>query len=166
MHWPESVEFCVIFVPLLILYFGRVAAFNFKVHLIVCLTSGPKPLPNGALHAVRSRASSIKWDYTVLSLSSSSSFLRLRPRFYVTSIPPFIFHLITRCRRQNVTKPFCLPFTYFMQDIPLILDSKSYFFISHMIGPTDLFHPSPAPHFKTFQLFLIYCPQCPSFSTI
>jgi hypothetical protein len=28
-----------------------------------------------------------------------------------------------------------------------------------MIGPTDLFHPSPAPHFKTFQLFLIYCPQ-------
>jgi hypothetical protein len=31
-----------------------------------------------------------------------------------------------------------------------------------MIGPTDLLHPSPAPHFKTFQLFLIYCPKCPS----
>jgi hypothetical protein len=27
-----------------------------------------------------------------------------------------------------------------------------------MIGPTDL-HPSPAPHFKTFQVFLIYCPK-------
>ena len=25
-----------------------------------------------------------------------------------------------------------------------------------MIGPTDLLHPSPAPHFKTFQAFLIY----------
>jgi hypothetical protein len=25
-----------------------------------------------------------------------------------------------------------------------------------MISPTDLFHPSPAPHFKTFQMFLIY----------
>jgi hypothetical protein len=28
-----------------------------------------------------------------------------------------------------------------------------------MIGPTDLFHPSPAPHFKTFQVFLIYMIQ-------
>jgi hypothetical protein len=27
-----------------------------------------------------------------------------------------------------------------------------------MIGPTDLLNPSPAPHFKTFQVFLIYCP--------
>jgi hypothetical protein len=23
-----------------------------------------------------------------------------------------------------------------------------------MIGPTDLLHPSPAPHFKTFQVFM------------
>jgi len=35
-----------------------------------------------------------------------------------------------------------------------------------MISPTDLFHPSPAPHFKTFQVFLIYCPKRPSFSTM
>jgi hypothetical protein len=28
-----------------------------------------------------------------------------------------------------------------------------------MISPTDLFHPSPAPHFKTFQVFMIYCPK-------
>jgi hypothetical protein len=28
-----------------------------------------------------------------------------------------------------------------------------------MISPTDLFNPSPAPHFKTFQVFLIYCPK-------
>jgi hypothetical protein len=35
-----------------------------------------------------------------------------------------------------------------------------------MIGPTDLFHPSPASHLKTFQVFLIYCPKRPSFSTI
>jgi hypothetical protein len=25
-----------------------------------------------------------------------------------------------------------------------------------MIGPTDLLHPSPTPHFKTFHVFLIY----------
>jgi hypothetical protein len=30
-----------------------------------------------------------------------------------------------------------------------------------MIGPTDLLHPPPAPHFKTFQVFLIYCPKSP-----
>jgi len=35
-----------------------------------------------------------------------------------------------------------------------------------MIGPTDLLHPSPAPHFKTFQAFLICCPERPSFNTI
>ena len=35
-----------------------------------------------------------------------------------------------------------------------------------MIGPTDLLHPSPAPHFKTFEAFLICCPERPSFSTI
>jgi hypothetical protein len=34
-----------------------------------------------------------------------------------------------------------------------------------MIGPTDLLHPSPTPHFKTFQVFPIYCPKRPSFST-
>jgi hypothetical protein len=34
-----------------------------------------------------------------------------------------------------------------------------------MIGPSDLFHPSPAPHFKTFQLFLFYCPKRPGFSS-
>jgi hypothetical protein len=28
-----------------------------------------------------------------------------------------------------------------------------------MIDPPDLFHPPPAPHFKTFQVFLIYCPK-------
>jgi len=33
-----------------------------------------------------------------------------------------------------------------------------------MISPTDLFHPPPAPHFKTFQVFLIYCPKRPSVS--
>ena len=67
---------------------------------------------------------------------------------------------------QNVTNPVRLPFTYFMQNIPLLLDSKQYIFISHMICPTDLFQPSLAPHFKTFQVFLLYCPKRPSFSTI
>jgi hypothetical protein len=35
-----------------------------------------------------------------------------------------------------------------------------------MICPTDLLHPSPAPHFKTFKVFVIYVSKCPSFSTV
>ena len=30
----------------------------------------------------------------------------------------------------------------------------------HTIGPTDLLHPSPAKHFKTFQVFVMYFPKC------
>ena len=74
------------------------------IHLAVCLTTGPKPLPKPALHTVRSRASSFKWQYPLLSLRSSSSFLRLLPRLPVTSIPPFIFPSTTRCRRQFLRK--------------------------------------------------------------
>ena len=35
-----------------------------------------------------------------------------------------------------------------------------------MIGPSDLLHPSPTTHFKSIQVFLIYCTKRPSFSTI
>jgi hypothetical protein len=34
-----------------------------------------------------------------------------------------------------------------------------------MIGPIDVLHPPPAPHFKTFQVFLIYCPKLPKIIT-
>ena len=71
------------------------------IHLVVYLTTGPKPLPKRALHIVRSRASSFKWVYPLLFLMSSSSFLRLLP---ITSIPPFLFPSITRCRRQFLPK--------------------------------------------------------------
>ena len=59
------------------------------IHLVVCLTTSPKPLPKPALHIVRSRGSSFKSEYPLLSLRSFSSFLRLLPRLPVTSIPPF-----------------------------------------------------------------------------
>ena len=94
--------------------------------------------------------------------SSSSSSFHFYPPLYLS----FNNSLQKAVSTQNVTNPVYLPFTYFMQDIPLLLYSKQYFFISHTISPTDLFHPSLAPHFKTFQVFLIYCPKRPSFSTI
>ena len=84
------------------------------IHLLVCLTTGPKPLPNRTLHIVRSRASSFKCEYPLLSLRSSSSFLRFLPRLPVTSVPPFIFPSITRCRRQFLRKmwPIQLAFRF------------------------------------------------------
>ena len=56
---------------------------------------GPKTLPKRALHLVWSKASSFKWEYPVLSLRSSSSFLRLLPGLLVTSISPFTLPSIT-----------------------------------------------------------------------
>ena len=84
------------------------------IHLVVCLTTGPKPLPNRALHIERSRASSFKCEYSLLSLRSSSSFLRFLPRLPVTSIPPFIFPSVTRCRRQFLRRmwPIQLAFCF------------------------------------------------------
>ena len=79
---------------------GEINKMSSFIHLVVCLTTGPKPLPKRALHIVRSRASSFKWEYLLLSLRSSNSFIRLLPCLPVTSIPPCIFPSITRCRRQ------------------------------------------------------------------
>jgi len=84
------------------------------IHLAVCLKEGPKPLSNRALHIVRSRASSFKCECPLLSLRSSSSFLRFIPRLPVTSLPPFIFPSITRCRRQLLRRmwPIQLAFRF------------------------------------------------------
>jgi len=86
------------------------------IHLVVCLTTGPKPLPKRALHIVRSGASSFKWEDPLLSLRLSSSFLRLIPRLPVTSIPPCISSSITRCIRQFLCKmwPIQLAFRLFI----------------------------------------------------
>jgi hypothetical protein len=46
--------------------------------------TGPKPPPKRALHIVRSRTSSFKWEYPLLSFRSSSSFLCIFPRLPVT----------------------------------------------------------------------------------
>jgi len=43
---------------------------NRFIHLVVGLTTGPKPLPNWGLHIVRSRASDFKWEYHLLSLGN------------------------------------------------------------------------------------------------
>ena len=74
----------------------------------------PKPLPKRALRIVRSRASSFKWEYPLLSLRLFSGFLHLLPRLPVTSIPPFIFPSITRCRRQFPRKMWPIQLAFFL----------------------------------------------------
>jgi len=82
------------------------------IHLVVCLTTGSKPLPKRALHIVQSRASSFKWEYPLLSLRSSNSFLHLLPCLPVTSIPPCIVPSIARCRRQFRRKMWPIQFAF------------------------------------------------------
>jgi hypothetical protein len=74
------------------------------IHLVVCLTTGPKPLSKRAVHIQQSRASCFRCEYPLPSLRSSSSFLRLLPRLPVTFIPPFIFPSIICRSRQFVRK--------------------------------------------------------------
>ena len=84
------------------------------INLVVCLTTGPKPLPKPALHIVRSRASSFKWEYSLHSLRSSNSFIRLLPCLPVTSIPPCIFPSV-----YFIMLPFLVPvlFTFYIQSV-------------------------------------------------
>jgi hypothetical protein len=82
------------------------------IHSVFCLPTGPKLLPKRFLHIVRSRASSFKWEYSLLSLRSSSSFLRLLPRLLVTSISPFIFPSIICFRRQFLRKMWPIQLAY------------------------------------------------------
>ena len=72
------------------------------IHSVFWLTTGPKPPPKRCLHIVRSIASFFKWEYPLLSLRPSSTFLRLLPRLLATSISPFIFPSITCFRRQFI----------------------------------------------------------------
>jgi hypothetical protein len=82
------------------------------INLVVCITTGPKPLLKPAVHIVRSRACSFKWEYPLLYLRSSNSFLRLLLCLPVTCIPPYIFPSITRCRRQFLRKMWPIQFAF------------------------------------------------------
>ena len=95
-------------------FFSKIVQFLRFIHSVFYLTTGPKLPPKRFLHIERSRASSFKWEYPLLSLRSSSSFLRVLPHLFVTSISPFIFPSITCFRRQFLRKmwPIQLAFRF------------------------------------------------------
>jgi hypothetical protein len=82
------------------------------IHLVVSLMMGPVPLPKWALRIVQSGASSFKWEYPLLSLRSSSSFLHLLPCLPVTSLPPFNLSFNKCCRRQFLHKMWPIQFVF------------------------------------------------------
>jgi len=84
-----------------------------------------------------------------LLTSSSPSCRHFYPSFYLSFNNLFQKAVPT----QDVTSPANLPSFHILYSIPLPSDS-------------GLLQPSPAPQFKTFQLFLIYFLQCPSLCTI
>jgi len=49
---------------------------------------------------------------------------------------------------QDVTNTVSLPFFYCRLDISFLLDTKYTSSFYHMIGPSDIVHPSPALHFR------------------
>ena len=82
--------------------------------------------------------------------------------------PTFIFLSITSFRRNFLRKiwPIQLVFLHFIvRRIFLSYLTPCNTYIYHTINPNDLMHPSPAPYFKTFPVFLIYFSKRPSFST-
>jgi hypothetical protein len=73
-------------------------------HFVVCLTTGPHPLPKPVLHRVRSSAFPFNFPYPVFSLRPFSSCLRRLLCLPVISIPPFIFPSIRCTRKQFLRK--------------------------------------------------------------
>jgi hypothetical protein len=117
-------------------------------HSVFCLTTGPAPLPKRFLHIVRSRASYFKWEYPLLSLRSSSDFLRLPPCLLVTSISPFIFPSITCFKDKLRQHPDQL--------IPILLEEQ---------GPRRLkrYNPFDLTHrFSWYELHtvVVQCGEC------
>ena len=140
---------------------------SFFIHLFRSPSStNPQPLPKHVLHRLRPTAYSSNFQHHLFSLKSSGSCLRILPRLPVTSILPAIFHSVRCFRKQFLCKMLPIKLTFFDCIVcRTFLSSLAGCNISRTIGPTDL-HPSPAPHFKTVQVLVIYSPWCPGFSTI
>jgi hypothetical protein len=87
------------------------ASCSWFIHSLVCLMTGPPPLPKPVLHTVQSSGFTFSFLYLHFSLRSSSSCLCPLPHPSVTSIFPSIF-----LRRQFLRQmwPIQLAFLHFI----------------------------------------------------
>ena len=120
-------------------------------HLIhvVCLTTGPQPVPKPVIHQVRSSDSSFKFQYVFFLLRSSYSCLRLL-RLPIPSITCFRSQFLGKMwpiLRFIVCRMFLSPWPHVI------------FYFSHY--RSNWISPSVSKAFKVF----LYFPKCPSFST-
>ena len=84
----------------LFIYLQFIYLFIFYHGHVVCLIICPYPLSKQFLHRVQSNASSFHFQYILLSLRSSSSYLSLFPRIPI----PATFPAIKCFRRQFLRK--------------------------------------------------------------
>lgn len=107
-------------------------------------------------------AFSLKFQYLPFSIKLFSSCLRRIPRLLVPSIFSSIMCFIWQFQRKMWPIHLAFHFLFYVEFLlHTFYASSSY----HMIEPT-VFRPSSAPHFETFQAFLIYFSNCPSSITI
>ena len=140
-----------------------------SIRKVVCLTTVPWSLPKPVRHTVLSSASPFSFHYLIVFLRSSSNCLLLLRRLPVTSILPSIFLSVMCFRGQflrqvwfiKLSFPFLLVVGYSLRPWLCVI-----FPDFHTTDPADFLSPSPVPHFKTFQVFLIHLLNFPSFSTI
>ena len=144
------------------------------IHLVVSIKTGPKPPPKPALHIVRSRASSFKWEYPLLSLRTSvASYVFFH--VFLSLLSPFsIFPSITRCRRQFLRKiwPIQLAFRFLISCriflCSLILSNTSSFLtwsvqlifsilLQHHISKLSRFFSDLLPEASNFQHHIKLC---------
>jgi hypothetical protein len=130
------------------------------VDSIVCHTIGPYPIPKWVLHRVQYIASTCNFQSLLVSLRSSSSCLRLLPHLAITCI----FPSITCFRRQFLHKMWPIQLASLLFIVcRMFLSSFTLYNTSSFLtqtGPNDFLHPSPAPGFKTFKVFLIFMKCC------
>jgi hypothetical protein len=136
------------------------------IHSVVCLTTGPWPLPKWILQKAQSTLSVS--SILSFSLMPSCSLLRLLPRLQLTSILPSVFPPVTCFRRQLLRKMWQIKLAFLLSVVyrkfiasSTVCNSSSFLTWSvQMIFSTLAQH-----HFsKLSRYFLIYFPKCPSFS--
>jgi len=85
-------------------YKGYWNALIVTIHSVVCLTTGPHPLPMWVHHTVPSSATAFNFQYPLFCLISFNGCLCLLPHLPITSILCSIFPLIMHSRQQFLWK--------------------------------------------------------------
>jgi hypothetical protein len=78
--------------------------FRSFIHSFCSLTTGPQSVSKRVLHRKRSSTSFFNFQYSLLSLKSSSSYLGFLPCLPVVAITPFIVPSITCVRKKLLRK--------------------------------------------------------------